>query len=253
MLGKVCGMNADPASQRVLLDLARVDAEVLRLNHRTKNLPEDAEVAELTGRMSTERDESVRISMVVEDFDRDITKLENEVRQTRLRERKDRELMASGSIAAKQLTELEHELRGLARRQSVLEDEQLEVMERREATALEQQRAEATVLATERDLQGARGRRDEALKDIDVARGRTSGERVALTADLPADLLADYDRRRAAAGVGAGLLQARRCGACRLELDATFVQNVKKMLADQVAYCEECTAILVRTNESGLG
>jgi predicted nucleic acid-binding Zn-ribbon protein len=246
-------MKAAPASQRALLDLARVDAEILRLNHRAAHLPEDAVLAELTKRHTAERDESVQVSMLVEDLDRDISRLENEVRLTRMREEKDRELMGSGRVGAKQLTELEHELRGLERRQSVLEDEELDLMEKREATALDQQRAEATVLATEEDIANARRRREEALADIEVARTRANDERATLAGAAPADLLAQYEKRRAAAGIGAGLLQARRCGACRLELDATFVEKVKAMLADEVAFCEECGAVLVRTDESGLG
>ncbi len=37
-------MNADPAAQRRLLDLAEVDAELSRVAHRRRNLPELAEV-----------------------------------------------------------------------------------------------------------------------------------------------------------------------------------------------------------------
>ena len=106
---------------------------------------------------------------LVEDLDRDISKLEKEVEQTRLREQKDRELLASGAVPAKQLTEIEHELRGLERRQSVLEDEELELMEKREAVELDQQRAEATVNATNDEIAAAQRRREETVKDIDVA------------------------------------------------------------------------------------
>lgn len=245
-------MNADPGAQRSLLDLAGVDAEASRLQHRATHLPEDAELAELQQQATTERDESVRVSILVEDLDRDIAKVEKEVDQTRTREEKDRELMASGRVAAKQLTELEHELRGLERRQSVLEDEQLELMERREAVELDQQRAEATVNATNEKIDAASRRRDEALKDIEVARIRVAGSRDDLIAKLPKDLYAEYERCRKASGVGAGLLQARRCGACRLELDRGFIDTVARTTADVVVHCDECGAILVRTNESGL-
>ncbi|CAM4024352.1 zinc ribbon domain-containing protein [Tsukamurella strandjordii] len=245
-------MNADPGAQRSLLDLAEVDAEISRLTHRVTHLPEDAEIAELEKQATTERDESVRVSILVEDLDRDIAKLETEVNQTRLREEKDRELMASGTIGAKQLTELEHELKGLERRQSVLEDEQLELMERREAVELDQQRAEATVNATTEKIAGVNRRREESLKDIEVARARTAASREELVATLPEDLYAEYERCRAASGVGAGLLQARRCGACRIELDRGFIDTVARTTADVVVHCDECGAILVRTNESGL-
>ncbi|ADG79309.1 C4-type zinc ribbon domain-containing protein OS=Tsukamurella paurometabola (strain ATCC 8368 / DSM / CCUG 35730 / CIP 100753 / JCM 10117 / KCTC 9821 /NBRC 16120 / NCIMB 702349 / NCTC 13040) OX=521096 GN=Tpau_2711 PE=4 SV=1 [Tsukamurella paurometabola] len=245
-------MNADPGAQRSLLDLAEVDAEISRLAHRVTHLPEDAEIAELEKQASTERDDSVRVSILVEDLDRDIAKLETEVNQTRLREEKDRELMASGRVAAKQLTELEHELKGLERRQSVLEDEQLELMERREAVELDQQRAEATVNATAEKITAAQRRREEALKDIGVARTRTAARRDEVVSTLPDDLYAEYERCRQASGVGAGLLQARRCGACRLELDRGFLDTVARTTSDVVVHCDECGAILVRTNESGL-
>ncbi|MET9327144.1 C4-type zinc ribbon domain-containing protein [Tsukamurella sp. NPDC003166] len=245
-------MNADPAAQKSLLDLAGVDAEISRLAHRTTHLPEDAEIAELEKRATTERDESVRVSILVEDLDRDIAKVEKEVEQTRLRERKDRELLAAGAVPAKQLTEIEHELRGLERRQSVLEDEELELMEKREAVELDQQRAEATVNATNDEIAAVARRREEAMKDIAVAQARTAASRAELVATLPEDLAAEYERCRAASGAGAGLLQARRCGACRLELDRGFLDAVARKPADEVVHCDECGAILVRTFESGL-
>ncbi len=245
-------MNADAAAQRTLLDLAAIDSETARLNHRAGHLPEDAEIAELQKAAKAERDDSVRVSILVEDLDRDIAKLDKEVDQTRLREQKDRALLQAGTVGSKQLTELEHELRGLERRQSVLEDEELELMERREAVVLEQQRAEATVNATNAKIEAAGRRREEALADIAVARGRTERDRAALVEKLPADLVAEYERRRAASGVGAGLLRAKRCGACRIELDRGFLDRVARTLSTVVVNCDECGAILVRTIESGL-
>ena len=47
-------------------------------------------------------------------------------------EDRDRSLLDAGAINAKQLSELQHELETLQRRQSSLEDSLLEVMERRE-------------------------------------------------------------------------------------------------------------------------
>ena len=43
---------------------------------------------------------------------------------------------------------------------------------------------------------------------------------------FPEELLTAYDKRRASQGVGAALLQARRCQACRLELDRTAIAGV---------------------------
>jgi hypothetical protein len=95
-------------------------------------------------------------------------------------------------------------------------------------------------------------RRDAALLDIDTAEAGRRREREQVVATLPADLLAEYDRRRARGGTGAALLRERRCGACRLELDRTALAALRAAPPDEVVHCEECGTVLVRTPESGL-
>jgi uncharacterized protein len=53
-------------------------------------------------------------------------------------------------------------------------------------------------------------------------------------------------------GIGAALLRARRCGACRIELDRSAISRIAGSPADEVVTCDECGAIMVRTPESGL-
>ena len=79
-----------------------------------------------------------------------------------------------------------------------------------------------------------------------------SGDREQLLAQFPAELLSVYDKQRAQHGVGAALLQARRCGACRIELDRGEIARIAKAAPDAVVRCPECGAIMVRTKQSGL-
>ncbi|MGZ4556557.1 MAG: C4-type zinc ribbon domain-containing protein, partial [Mycobacteriaceae bacterium] len=81
---------------------------------------------------------------------------------------------------------------------------------------------------------------------------RCAADRAGLVGEFPADLLAVYERQRASRGAGAALLQARRCGACRMELDRNLIARFAASPAELVLRCEECGAILVRTKESGL-
>jgi predicted nucleic acid-binding Zn-ribbon protein len=76
--------------------------------------------------------------------------------------------------------------------------------------------------------------------------------RTPLVADLPADLVALYERTRESTGMGAALLRGGRCGSCRLELSGSERSRVRSAPADEVVRCEECQRILVRTEESGL-
>lgn len=246
-------MNADPAAQRLLLDLAAVDAELTRAAHRRRSLPELAEVEQAEGALLSARDSLVAAETVASDLDRDIRKLEAEIDQVRAREYRDRSLLDSGSISSgKQLEDLQHELATLKRRQTVLEDDLLEVMERREATVADVERDRAALGGIEQRRLDAIRRRDEVLTELGSSEEHAQHERRTLTAELPVDLVALYERIRARNGIGAALLREHRCGACRLELDRTAIGRLREAAPDEVLRCEECGVVLVRTSESGL-
>jgi predicted nucleic acid-binding Zn-ribbon protein len=94
--------------------------------------------------------------------------------------------------------------------------------------------------------------RDEALSEIGRDEEFRRSGRAPLAGDLPADLLRLYERSREQSGTGAALLRGGRCGACRLDLNASELSRVKAAPADEVVRCEECGSIMVRTEESGL-
>jgi predicted nucleic acid-binding Zn-ribbon protein len=125
-------------------------------------------------------------------------------------------------------------------------------MEQREAVELDAQHAEVEVASAQHSLAESVSRRDEAFADIDTVHARRTAERVTVLPDIPAPLLAQYERIRANKGVGAALLRGRKCGACRIELDRSAISRIKEAAADEVLNCDECGVILVRTPESGL-
>ncbi|MFF0454931.1 zinc ribbon domain-containing protein [Nocardia africana] len=245
-------MNVEPPIQAKLLDLAAVDAELTRIAHRRKVLPEQQEVQRLEAERTDRKDAAVKVEIQLDDLDRDIRKLEGEIDAVRKREARDRGMLEGGNVGAKQLSELQHELGSLERRRGVLEDELLEVMERREAAEADHQHAGANLSRAEEDLTLAQSRRDDAVADLDVAAQRCDADREQLVAGFPDELLAIYDKQRAQHGVGAALLQARRCGACRIELDRGEIARIAKTDPQVVVRCPECGAILVRTKQSGL-
>jgi uncharacterized protein len=245
-------MKADPAVQRRLLDLAQVDAELSRLAHRRRTLPEVAELVAAEAAVRTAKDKLVEVETTAGDLDRDIRRIERDVEGVRARTDRDNQLLAGSGIAAKQAADLQHELETLKRRQGVLEDEQLEIMEQREAVGLDVEHSRTEVEAAEQLVADIIERRDTAVADIDAAEGGRRRAREEATKGLPTELLAAYDKRRASEGVGAALLQQRRCQACRLELDRTALSELKAAPADEVVHCEECGVILIRTPESGL-
>lgn len=239
-------MKADPSAQRRLLDLAAVDAELARAEHRRRTLPEQAAVEEAERTLRAAADAVVVAQTALSDLDRDVAKLDREVEQVRTRETRDRQLLEKGSVSAKQAADLQHELDSLARRRAVLEEEQLEVMERQEAAGIDLRHETEAHDAAQTALADAVERRDGTLGDIGTTEARRGEERTALVAQLPADLVSLYDKIRAKSGVGAGELTGNRCGACRLEMDRSELRDVQAAAPDDVVRCENCGAIVVR-------
>lgn len=173
----------------------------------------------------------------------------------RERARRDQELLDSGSIGdPKQLQNLQHELGSLGRRQSDLEDVELEVMERVEGA----QAAIATLIAERdglvADREPLQAQVDELSAQIDSERSEIAEQRAELAGTLPADLMALYEKIRAdQGGVGAAHLHRGQCGGCRLQLPPQEIERVRAASPTELIRCEECRRILVRTDESGLG
>ena len=154
------------------------------------------------------------------------------------------------AVGAKQATELQHELDTLARRQTVLEDEQLEVMEQREAVGadLEHAACAARRRPSRTVIDDRPSAATRALADIDAARARPRPRpRRGWPTSFPPTCWPPTRSGAQQRGVGAALLQARRCQSCRLELDRTAICAAHGRAADEVVHCEECGVILVRT------
>lgn len=239
-------MKADAAQQRLLVDLASVDSELTRIAHRRANLAEQKEYEGLQAQLRAASDEAAALDIALEDLDAQVAKLDSEVAAVRQREDRDRSLLATGTGNAKDLTELQHELATLERRQSSLEDSELELMERREE--LESQR-ELLRLKTDEmaaALADIERRQRATTIDLDADQNHAQQRRDGLGASIDAELLDVYERQRRSGGPGAGLLQGNKCGACRIELDRGELSRISTAPADEVLRCPECGAILVR-------
>lgn len=247
-------MKAQPEAQETLLEVQARDTRLSQLQHRLDTLPQTVELQQVRERKERLRKEIVAAETIVSDLEREQLKADADVDLVRERSRKDRELLDSGSITdPKQLQSLESEIQSLAKRQTDLEDVELEVMERLEGAqaAVVQLQGEHQEVAASEELLAAEVQAAQA----EVASERTGveAERAELAAQIPEDLLKLYEKIRADhAGLGAARLHRGRCEGCRLELPPTEVSEIKAAAADEVIRCEECRCILVRTAESGL-
>jgi predicted nucleic acid-binding Zn-ribbon protein len=247
-------VKASAHAQLKLLELADLDAELSRLEHRRRTLPETQEYQRISERDAQLRDELATVDAQRGDLDRELLKAERDVDQVRTRIERDRTRLDAGQVSsAKELEGLQSEIASLQRRQSDLEEVVLEVMERQEEAGRRHQAltAERAELAAQRDEVGAR--RDAALADIGEQASKAAGMRGEVGAAIPDELLTLYDRLRAQhGGVGAAALRRGRCEGCHLTLNTVDLSRIRAADPDEVLRCEECRRILVRTPESGL-
>ena len=247
-------MKAAPDDQLRLLDLQALDSALDRLAHRRRTLPEIAAADELQSRVDRLGDDVVLLQTEDADLGREQSKVDADVEVARSRMAKDQQRLDTGQVSSpRELENLQSEIESLHRRQSSLEDAELEIMEKREVV---QQRLGEVVAERERvglELAETAQRRDATFAEIDADAEKTAQQRAELAAGIEAELLALYEKvRGASAGVGAAALHRGRCEGCHLQLNTTDLNRLRDAPADEVVRCEECRRILVRTAESGL-
>jgi predicted nucleic acid-binding Zn-ribbon protein len=195
----------------------------------------------------------VRARTALQDVQREITKADTDVQLVRERTVRNQARMDAGQGTAKDMQALQHEVDSLARRQSALEDIELEVMERAEGLASDVARLEASSAEMTARADGLKEVRDKTFGELDAEVEQIFRSRADVVAGVGDDLVALYEKIRASSdGIGAAVLRKRRCEGCNLELNQGEINRFTAAAEDEVLRCEECRRILIRTAESGL-
>jgi predicted nucleic acid-binding Zn-ribbon protein len=247
-------VKASPHAQLRLLELADIDAELGRIEHRRRGLPEHEQITALEARDAGLRDSIASLTAQNSDLKREQAKAEADVEQVRSRIDRDRQRLDGGLVSSpKELENLQSEVQSLLRRQSDLEEIVLDVMERREGAQAALDQANADRVAVGEEIGSVIAARDATLAELGEQSGKAEGRRGEVVGDMPADLLELYDKLRVQhGGVGAAALRQRRCQGCNLTLNTVEVNAIRSAPDDEVLRCEECRRILVRTADSGL-
>ena len=236
-----------------LLEVQEHDTRLAQIAHRRRTLPELARLEALAVQARAAQDELVAARTVEQDLARELAKAEADVELVRTRAARDQARLDAGQGSPKDLQAMQHEIASLAQRQSVLEDAELEVMERVEAAQARVSAAQTAVDALQATIAEVTSTRDAALAELDAEAATQTADRAGSAAGVPAELLALYERiREHSGGAGAARLMQRRCGGCRIELNGVELGQARNAADNEVLRHEECGCILVRTAESGL-
>ncbi|MEN2740899.1 C4-type zinc ribbon domain-containing protein [Microbacterium sp. X-17] len=243
-------MNAAPADQRRLLEIADLDARIRRAEHERAHPPQAARIQELATHRQELSRELAEKAGARDDLKAELKRVESDVEVVDARRVRD-ESRLQAVTNPKDAQGLESELASLARRKSDLEDAELELMERLDA--IEAAVGEQEGLIADTNAEGARLTQEakDVVAGADAALDAARRDRAAVAGTIPAELVALYERLTARSA-GAAPLVRQTCEGCRMVLSGTDLHTLRQTADDVVANCPECGCILVRTEESGL-
>ena len=238
-------MKANLQDQKRLLELVDLDLSLVRnAGDRSKLLSATA-ISEASEKALALSDQLIDARNKVGDLELELKRSENDLELVENRIAKDNQRLSS-TTSAKDAQGIEHELTTLAKRKSELEDAELGIMEVLETVRAQLAEAENAKSAAEQELAELRSALEANTSALDSARADLSAKRGALVGLIDPELAAAY-QRKADRNVAVGKLVGRECGACRLSITATNLEEIVALPADEIAECPNCQAYLVRS------
>jgi len=238
-------VKANLQDQKRLLELVDLDLTLVRNAGDRAKLQSATAISEASEKALALSDQLIDARNKVGNLELELKRSENDLELVENRITKDNQRLAS-TTSAKDAQGIEHELTTLAKRKSELEDAELGIMEDLEAVRAQLSLAENAKSAAEKELAALRSALETNTSALDSARAELSSKRSALIGLIDPELAAAY-QRKADRNVAVGKLVGRECGACRLSITATNLEEIVALPADEIAECPNCQAYLVRS------
>ena len=230
-----------------LLVVQEHDIALDRLRHRRETLPERAE---LTDRQQRHSDVTAARAELAHERDEVLAeerRLDDEAQSLGAKASEVDQKLYSGTVTSpRELQAMQADIDMLKRHRSELEDRELEVMEQRESLDNEIAKHDAELASLEADMERLAGLIGTAEGEIDAEAATEVAARADAGATVGDTQLRDYEaRRQRNRGAGAARLVGTTCQACHLSIPSTEAERIRRGGGDEVAYCDNCSAILV--------
>lgn len=232
-----------------LVQLQELDTRLSQLSHRSATLPEYQQITELQGNEVKLEEQLDKIMIELKVLRQSQIDREAEVQGLEDKIAKSTSALYGGEITSpKEATVLQSEIESISRRQAVLEDQIIELMEQIEPFALEEAGIEAQRSVGGETLRNLEEQLAVTQAEIEVERRAVGIERAQIAERSGDDLVALYEDNRIRMGdhTGVGRLVGTSCGACFLEISAVEIDRIRRLPSNEPSECPECGALLVR-------
>lgn len=237
-------MRANPQDQKSILDLVALDLELIRNSSDRAKLDSSTDIQAASAKLLALSDQLIDARNLVGDLELELKRAENDLELVENRIEKDKQRLAT-TTSPRDAQGIEHELETLAKRKDELETAELAIMEQLDKVRSEFETASEQRLSAEKELAVLREQMEADLLELSTKRTELTQKRQVLINSLTPELSLAY-QKKAERGVAVGKLSGRECGACRLSITATNLEEIIALPADEIAECPSCQAFLVR-------
>ncbi len=240
-------LTATAAQRQALLDLQELDTEIDRAKTALDRLRTDAEFAQAKKDVADLTEQLAAAESARREADRDAAEASEKAASTRTHRDRTRNRLHAGGGSHKELEAMMHEEQTLEGLLTEHDQAALAAMRAADAaadrvTAVQERKAAVEASGRER----AAHLKQEGQRITEHGRALAS-RRAALASELPAAIVARYEKVRARnGGVGAGRLEGDRASTSGTPLSPAELDRLRALPEDALGECPETGALLVR-------
>lgn len=240
-------LKATPEQQRQLLDVQTLDSQLARVRQQLQDIRHDEKLATLRRDGAAAVEHVERIKSAVAEKENAARDAERIVAETTKRRNGLQSRMDADEVPSRDVQAVTMEIAELTIRIESLEEAELAAMQELEDARKTLEHAEAKVVEAQQAVNVRITTLNEHGQQLSKQGKQLTVERAALTEPMPVDLVEEYEQLRDRNdGVGAFELQPNGLSGAGLPIAPAELAEIKKTPEDQLAYCPDTGAILVR-------
>lgn len=239
-------MNVLPEIQKKLIDLASIDFQILNLNSKIKNHPIKVRVMELESRIPGIEATKVENQSKIDEIKKQINRVEIDAETVKKRIESDTNRLNSSQTNAKQLPQIQHEIDTMNAKLNEIENSELELLSNLEDLNNTQKNLEKMIDEVASELKLQKQKLNSELVFFESELAEFSEARKKLLVNFEPDLIKLYEKIKQDHGIGAGILDNNKCGACQITISPAEFDQINKTDPSELVRCENCRCILVR-------
>jgi predicted nucleic acid-binding Zn-ribbon protein len=237
-------MKLDRAGQSALLKLAQVDLEIEQIKVEIAKAIGSKELTDASALLSQYSGEVIAARTKYENLNMESRKADDNLHMVEERISRDLERLNQTS-SPKDAQAMQSEIESLTLRKAELEEVELEILERLEEAQTELDEISAKREVTAKEIEEIQNRIQTQVDELKTRGRKLTADKEILVSKIPADVLEKY-KNLAAKQIAVGQVEARACSACRMGLTASTIDSLAGLAEDEIGFCPECLAMIVR-------